>query len=164
MPTHSPIVLRWSAYEHEHIPRGSDWFWALGIIAVCGAIMSVLFHDTLFGILILVAAFAFGLLATKPPQLATFEISERGIRINGELHHYDEVISFWVEDEPRHLRSEHLGRPLLLIDTVKFLSPNFVIPIEHIDPHLVRSFLKERAREVPMKESFAHKVVEFFGL
>ena len=151
-------TLRWSAYEHDFIERGADWFWALGIIALCGAALSVLFHDTLFGILILVAAIAFGLMANTPPELATFEITERGVRINGTLHRYHEIISFWVEDEHHH------GRPLLLIDTIKFMSPNFIIPIEGIDPHLVRTFLKRHAEEVPMKEPVSHKIVEFFGL
>lgn len=151
-------VLRWSAYEHEFVERGVDWFWALGIIAVCGAALSVLFQDFLFAILILVAAVAFALLANTPPELATFELSDRGIRINGVLHRFDEIISFWVEDE------HHKGRPLLLIDTVKFMSPNFIIPIEGIDPHLVRMFLKKRAKEMPMKEPFPHRIVEFFGL
>jgi hypothetical protein len=152
-------VLRWSAYEHEFVERGADWFWALGIIAVCGAALCVLFHDTLFGILILVAAVAFALLANTPPTLATFELSDRGLRINGILHRYDEIISFWVEDEHHHVH-----RPLLLVDTTKIMAPNFIIPIEGIDPHTVRAFLKKRSNEIPMKEPLPHKIVEFFGL
>src|ERR1700691_2599842 len=121
MPPQSRFVLRWSAYEHEHIERGGDWFWALGIIAVCAAIMSALFHDTLFGLVIIVGAFTLALLANTPPDISTFELSERGIRINGTLHRFDEIISFRVEDEHHH---HH--RPLLLIDTIKFMSPNFI--------------------------------------
>lgn len=150
--------MRWSAYEHEFVERRTDWFWALGIIAVCGAALCVLFRDLLFGVLILIAAATFALLANIPPELATFELSDRGLRINGVLHRFDEIISFWVEDE------HHRGRPLLLIDTIKFMSPNFIIPIEGIDPHVVRAFLVKRAKEVPMKEPFAHRIVEFFGL
>jgi hypothetical protein len=155
-PQHA--MLRWSAYEHEHIERESDWFWALGVIAVSGAIISILFHDALFGILILAAAFAFGLLATKHPDLATFEISERGIRIDDTLHRYHEIMAFWVEDE------HHRGRPFLLISTSKFMTPHFFIPIESVDPHQVRTLLKTHVKEVPMKEPLAHKLLEFFGL
>jgi len=150
-------ALRWSAYEHEHIERGADWFWALGIAAVAIALTAVLFHDLFFGILVLAAAVVLGLLARTPPSLANFEISERGIRVNGVLHRYDHIISFWVEDE-------HDDRPLLLVDTTKFLSPNLIIPIEHIDPSLVRAFLKEHCKEVHMKEPIAHKILEFLGL
>jgi len=152
------VVLRWTAYEHEHIERGSDWFWALGIVAVSIAVTSILFHDFLFAILILVAAFTLALLAKKPPDLTKFEISDRGIRVNDTLHRYDEIISFWIEEEI----TPH--RPLLLIDTTKPLAPNLIIPIEHIDPSLVRAFLQERTTETPMKEPLAHKILEFFGL
>lgn len=152
------LSLRWSAYEHEHIERGSDWYLALGVVTISIAITSILFHDTLFALLIVIAATTIGLISRTPPEIATFEISDRGVRINGELHRYNEILSFWVEDE------HHAHRPLLLIDTVKFLSPNLIIPIEHIDPHVVRAYLKERVTEKHMKEPLAHKVLEFLGL
>jgi hypothetical protein len=152
------IVLRWSAYEHEHIERDSDWYWALGIVAISIAVTSILFQDVLFGILIIVAATTIGLLARTPPDITQFEISDRGVRINGTLHRFREIISFWVEDEHPH------HRPLLLVDTTKWLSPNLIIPIEHIDPALVRAYLQERVKEVHMKEPVAHKILEFLGL
>ncbi|RJQ34231.1 hypothetical protein C4556_03310 [Candidatus Parcubacteria bacterium] len=156
MPQQS-APIRWQAYEHEHIERGRDWYWALGIIAVCAALISVLFGNSLFGILILVAAATLGLLAKTTPLLVEFELTERGIRVGDALHRYEEVISFWVEEHD-------VNPPILLIDTVKWLSPNLVIPIEGVDPREVRAFLSERAEEIPMKESVAHKILEFFGL
>ncbi|MDO8562037.1 MAG: hypothetical protein Q7S05_04415 [bacterium] len=151
------VPLRWSAYEHEHIERGGDWFWALGIVAVSVALTSILFSNVLFAILIIVAAFTVGIIARTPPELIEFELSDRGIRVGGALHRYDEIISFWVEDE-------HDAEPLLLVDTTKFMSPNLIIPIERIDPALVRAFLQERVEEVPMKEPVSHKILEFFGI
>ena len=156
MPQQS-APIRWQAYEHEHIERGRDWYWALGIIAVCAALISVLFGNSLFGILILVAAATLGLLAKTTPSLIEFELTERGIRVGDVLHRYEEVISFWVEEHD-------VNPPILLVDTVKWLSPNLVIPIEGVDPREVRAFLSERAEEIPMKESAAHKILEFFGL
>lgn len=151
-------VLRWSAYEHEHFERGQDWYWALGIVAVSIAITSVLLSDLLFGVLILIAAFTIALLSREAPDIAMIELSERGIRINDTLHRWREIISFWVEDE-------HPGkRPLLLVDTIKFLSPNLIIPIEQVDPREVREFLKSRSEEKHMKEPVGHKILEFFGL
>ena len=150
-------MLRWSAFEHEHVERGSNWFWALGVAAVCIALVSILFHDVLFAILILLAATTLGMLANVPPDLVQFEVSDRGVRVGSTLHRFDEIISFWVEDE-------NGDRPLLLVDTIKFMSPNLIIPIEHIDPHAIRAFLRERAEEVPMKEPLSHKILEFLGL
>lgn len=150
-------ALRWSAYEHEHIERSADWFWALGVVACSIAATAILLHDFLFGVLVIVAAFTMALLARTPPKLARFELSERGIRVSGHLHRFDHILSFWVEDE-------HDGKPLLLVDTTKFLSPNLIIPIEGIDPTLVRAFLKQHTKETPMREPVAHKILEFFGL
>ncbi len=151
------VTLSWSAYEHEHVPRGSDWFWALGIVALSAALTSILFHNVLFAILILIAAVILAMLANVPPDLVKFEISDRGIRTGGTLHTYEEIISFWVEEEKG-------DTPLLLVDTTKFMAPNLIIPIENIDPHEIRTYLQERVEEVPMKEPLSHKVLEFFGL
>ncbi|MBI2025518.1 hypothetical protein HYT04_01895 [Candidatus Kaiserbacteria bacterium] len=73
------------------------------------------------------------------------------------MHRYEEIISFWVEDHDAN-------PPILLVDTVKWLSPNLVIPLDGADPKLVRAYLAERAEEVPMKEPVWHKILEFFGL
>ncbi len=153
MPDKQP--LRWSAYEHDHIERGGDWFWALGVVTVCVVITSIIFHDTLFALLAILAAGTIGMLANIPPELVEFEISERGVRVGKELHRYDEIISFWVENEQ--------GEPLLLIDTTKFMSPNLIIPIDTEDADSIRTFLREHAEEVPMKEPLSHKILEFFG-
>lgn len=155
MPDAPQGSLRWEAYEHEHIERGSDWFWALGIIAVCGAVTSIIFGNVLFAIVIIAAAFTIGLIAKHPPVLHEFEIGEKGIRIGNDLHTYDTIISFWVDDE--------LDEPLLLIDTTKFMAPNLIIPIGDIDPEEIREYLRPNAKEVPMKEPLAHKILEFFG-
>ena len=148
--------IRWSAYEHEHIERSIDWFWALGIVAISVAIISILFSNLLFAILIIVATFTIGLLARTPPELIEFEISHRGIRVDDRIYRYNDIISFWVEDEE--------GPPLLLVDTTKFMSPNLIIPIENIDPHLVRTFLLAHVKETHMKEPVSHKILEFFGI
>src|SRR3989338_1749878 len=156
MPNES-LKLRWSAYEHEHVERERDWFWALGIIAVCIALISFLFGDVLFSVLIIVAGLTLGIVAKTPPPLVEFELSDRGIKVGDTMHRYEEIISFWVEDHD-------VDPPLLLVDTTKWMSPNIVIPIRNIDPARVRTYLSERTDEVPMKEPFAHKILEFFGL
>lgn len=155
MPDAPQGVLRWSAYEHEHIERGSDWYWALGVIAVSAALTAILFDNFLFALLILIAATTLGLIARKPPELHEFEISEKGVRIGQTMHPYNTIVSFWVDEE--------LDEPLLLIDTVTFMTPNLIIPIGEIHPEDIRESLRPHATEVPMKEPLAHKILEFFG-
>ena len=89
-----PQVLRWSAYEHDHVPRGSDWFWALGIVALCVAVISILFHNVLFAILILLAATTIAMQARRVPDIVEFELSHRGIRVDETMHRYEEIVAF----------------------------------------------------------------------
>lgn len=147
--------LRWSAYEHEHIERDSDWFWALGIIAICAALTSILFSNVLFALVILIAAGTIALIARHPPELHEFEITEKGIRTGPTLHNYANIISFWVETE--------VGEPTLLVDTTAFMAPNLVIPLGDMNPDEVRAFLSEYTEEVPMQEPLSHKILEIFG-
>lgn len=149
--------MRWEAYEHDHIERGADWYWALGVFAVAISLISALLGNVLFGLLILVAAGTLAALASSPPPLVQFELSDRGIRVGDTMHRYEEIISFWVEDHDAH-------PPILLIDTMKWLSPNLVIPLGDADPAQIRAYLQERAEEVPMKEPIWHKILELFGL
>lgn len=151
------MPIHWEAYEHEHIERGADWYWALGIFAVAVSLISALLGNILFGLLILVAAGTLAALASSPPPLVQFELSDRGIRVGDTMHRYEEIISFWVEDHDAN-------PPILLVDTTKWLSPNLVIPLGDADPSLIRAYLKERAEEVPMKEPVWHKILELFGL
>lgn len=148
--------LRWEAYEHEHIERGTDWYWALGIAAVCLAVTAILFHDTLFGLLILIAAATMALHARELPPLHRFEISERGIKVDDTLHHWDDIISFWIEED-------NDASPTLLVDTTKILSPNLIIPLHDIDHAALRAFLADRCAEAPMREPLSHKIMESLG-
>jgi hypothetical protein len=154
--TDTSVVLRWSAYEHEHIERAADWYWALGVVTLSAVIITVLLHNILFALVIVAAAFAIILLARTPPHLASIEISDRGIRIDHMLHRYGEIVSFWVEEDG-------VDRPLLLVDTTKWMSPNLIIPIEHIEPSVVRAYLQERATEKHLTEPWSHQILEFFG-
>lgn len=155
MPESPSAPLRWMAYEHEHIERGSDWFWALGIIAVSAALTSILFANVLFALLIIVAASTIALVARHPHELHEFEISEKGIRTGMTMHPYENIISYWIDEEG--------DQPLLLIDTTALMAPNLVIPLEDIPPESVREFFTERVEEIPMKEALPHKIMEFLG-
>jgi hypothetical protein len=72
------------------------------------------------------------------------------------LHHWDDIISFWVEED-------NDAAPTLLIDTTKILSPNLIIPLADMEPAAVRAALIDHCPEVPMREPLAHKILETLG-
>lgn len=155
MQEYSSAQLRWEADEHRHVEHGSDWYWALGTVAVATSLTAILLGDVLFAVLIVVAAVTMSLIASRPPRRVVFEISKDGIKTGETLHSYQECLSFWVEEQ------EHGA--LLLVDTTKPLSPNLVIPIEGEAADSVRAALRPHIEETLMREPFPHKILEFFG-
>jgi hypothetical protein len=148
-------LLSWQCYEHAHTERGSDWYWALGIIAVSGALTSILFSNILFALIIILAACILGLIASQPPELTTIGIYERGLRVGDMLHRWEDVISFWVEEEHEE--------PRLLVDTTKVLSPNLIIPLTDVNPEDVRTLMQQFAEEKFLQEPLSHKLIELLG-
>lgn len=149
--------LEWTALEHEHIHKSSDWFWALGILAIAAATTSIIFNNVLFAIVILIGAFTVGMNALKPPAQVRFKITSRGIMINNTLYPYSSLESFWVADENKH------EQPKLLVKSKKLLVPHIVIPIEGASPDDVRDYVLDYLDEEEDSESLAQKIMEFFG-
>lgn len=150
-------TIRWEALEHEHIEQASDWFWALGIVAICGAITSIILHDFFFALVILAAAVTMALIAKRPPELMEFEITDRGVITAGKLHAFDAILAFWVGHTAR-------GVPVLFIDTTTFLSPNLFIPLGDADPEKIRkAMLDQKIVEREMSEPLGHRIISFFG-
>ena len=148
-------MLSWRAPEHQHTERGHDWYWALGIIAASTATTSILFNNFLFALLIVAAATTLGLVAHRRPEEVDFELGDRGLAIGEEFYPYSTMYSFWVGGGER---------PTLLIDTPHFMTPDLVIPIQDLEPDLVREVLLEQGvPEIPLRESFYYRLLEFLG-
>jgi len=152
------MLVTWQEIEHHHAEQGSDWFWALGVIAVSSALTAVLFSNFLFAILILVAAATMVIVAKRAPKLVTFSITDRGVRIDDELYPYDHVLAFWVGEGEN-------GEPTLFLDTTRMTNPDLIIPLSpDVDMDEVRTFLLERKiEEREMREPLSHRILEFFG-
>jgi hypothetical protein len=153
MQTSSPIT--WSGPDHEHQTKTSDWYWALGTIAVSCAVTAMIFGNILFAVLILAAATTLGIVASREPRIVEFVLNEKGLLAGDTFHSFDEIQAFWVDTE----REE----PVLLIDTTRVMTPHLFIPLNHVDPEDIRSFLSRRVPEEYLQEPFSHKLFEFFG-
>ncbi len=148
--------ITWEALEHHHDEKRSDWFWALGIVTVGAAIAMMMFDNTLFAILILLAGFVMGVLAMREPKVIAYAVTMRGIRIDEQLYPYSTLECFFIdEDNP-------LG-PQLLIKSEKLFMPLLIMPIpeEYLDE--IDDILSERLPEEELEEPLASKVFEFFG-
>ena len=150
-------LLEWSAYEHKHIRKSSDWFWVFGIITITGAVISIIFNNILLAIVILTGAFVLALNVAKKPNTINFKINKRGVIIDNKLYLYNSLESFWVED------NEEYGAPKLLIKSKKMFATHIIIPIKQVSPSEVRDYLIKYLDEEEDSEPLSQKIVEFFG-
>jgi hypothetical protein len=150
--------VRWSGYEFEYREKTADWFWAVAIIAISIAIVSIIYNNALFGVLILIAGGMLLATAKKEPRLLEYELTEKGILIEGKLHEHTKFRSFWVSQNK-------YSPPKLLLRTEKWTVPVLIIPIEtdYIDAEKVRDFLLDYIPEERIEESFSMKVMELLG-
>lgn len=150
--------IRWSGYEFEYKEKTADWFWAVGIIVVSLAAISIIYDNPLFGVFIIIAGVMLLLNARKEPQLLDYELTEKGLVINDKTYPHAEFRSFWVSGSKS-------APPKLLLHTEKWANPVLIITIEtdYVDADRVRDFLLDYIPEEKIEESLSMKFMEFLG-
>ncbi|MCB9818872.1 hypothetical protein H6788_01700 [Candidatus Nomurabacteria bacterium] len=149
-------AITWEAPEHHHIDKSSDWFWVLGIIAICGTVAAFFFGNFLFALVILLGSGVMALRAVKPPAVVPFMVGKKGVRVGEKLYTYSALASYFIDEEDE-------GGPQLLLKANSMYSPLIVMPIpeEYIDD--IEDLLKEKLPEEELHEPLGHKVLEMFG-
>ena len=151
-------VISWKTHEHNRKEHSSDWFWAVGIVALGGVVLALRFGNYLFAILIALVAFTAILYAHANPQEITVKIDRKGIRIDNTLYPFTTLRAFWIEDV------EQYGKDQLIVRSRKLLVPYIIAPIpESIDLLELQDFLLNFLREEEMEEPVSHKIMEGLG-
>ena len=155
MAVHTETIT-WEAAEHHHVEKKGDWYWALGIIAVVGATIAIIFGNILFAIVIALGAVVMTIVSLREPAVIPFAITPRGMRIDDRLYPYATLESFCIdEDAPRG--------PQLLLKSRSMLQPLIIIPLPEEAVEEIDDMLAERLPEEHIEESLAHHLLEFLG-
>ena len=146
--------VSWRGPEHFHMEKTLDWYFAVGVVALAGAIAAVFLENYIFAILIIVAAFALIMLASRTPRTVDMEVNDSGI-IFGEFRYpYKSLESYDVEKVPE-LR--------ILLKTKKPWMPVVIIPAHDADREMVENILSKHLEAEDLKESVIHKIFEYIG-
>ncbi len=154
-----PPLFEWTGTEYEFAEKSTDWYWALGIIALAGIVASVLFGNFLLALVILSAAVAVALQAMKRSRTHHFMITELGLQIDDRLYPYDTMLHFSVLE----YLDEKLP-PALSIKTRSLLSPHLLIPLSGVDAEAVYEYLSNHLDEGNHEVSVVDRLVEMFQL
>lgn len=153
--------LEWTALEYEEKDRDPDWFWALGIIVVTTSIASIIYNNYFFAVLIILAGLLLGFFAKKAPDLVSYEINEKGVRIRTRLYPYENIKSFWIQLEHSE---DIIPKNILFIKTERFFMPEISMPIDFSMADEIRDImLYKNIPEEEMREHPAEKIMDRLG-
>ena len=150
--------LEWQDYEHNYVEHTKDWYWILGIVTICAAILAFFFGNILFGIFILLAGLILGLLTKKKPKIVTIKITNKGIVVGDMQYPFANFHSFWIEDD-------HMYGPRILLHPKSSMLPLTAVLIgDNVDLDHVADILDNYLEEVPMRESAVHRLFDYLGM
>ncbi len=148
--------ISWKIEEYIHREKSIDWYWALGVIAIAGAIMSIIYHDIFFAIFILLGAGILGFYANRKPELIDVAISADGITIRNYFYPYTKLKGFSID-------IHHLSTYLLL-ESDRPIIPLLSVPLpETIDKEALAELLRTKIPEKKLEEPMAHRIMEHLG-
>ena len=145
----------WQASEYEHKEKTPDWYWALGVIAVSSAVISIIYKNYIFAVFIVLASAILFMFSLKKPEIMNMEINEKGVKIKDEFYPFEMIKTFWIENQG--------GEKKLLLHSSRILMPIIALPIEENLEGRIRSALSNNLKEEEMKEPATQKVMEYFG-
>ncbi len=139
--------VNWRIEEPNFMPKTTEWFWALGILALALIVFSILLKNYLLIIIVALAVFIIYSNKNKKPELINFRLDNDGLYIEHKFYPYDGFESFWIfeahTDKERELALRHK----------RHLSPLLVVPFHNNDEPRIRRILNKYLLESEEQES-----------
>ncbi len=145
----------WSGFEYSHEEKSMDFFWAIGLVAVLGFIVAVIFKSYVFGIFLLVSGASLIFFYIRPPQEVTFTLNGESINIAGKEYLYKNLKGFMVK------RNTPWSKLLIMTDG-KFL-PILTLPLPSESDKEAYDILIQFIPELPLEESPSMLFMEKIG-
>lgn len=146
----------WQTTEYVHQEKSPDWYWTVGIIATALVVISVIFGNTLFGLVLAIGAFALAMFASRRPNVILVNVHDKGITIDKTLYPFVSLQSFYIDESHRY-------GPQLIFKSKKMIMPLIVIPLETEKTDDLRTFLETRLKEEKVNPGLLHTLLESLG-
>ncbi len=149
------VLLQWEALEYEPSTREENWFYTIGIVAIIAIVLSIIFKNFLFAIIILLSAFTLIMYELRPPRLQTIKITAKGIQVEKELFPFGNILSFAITD----------GKPArhLIININRLVLSKIHLSLGETDPEKIRQILIQRLKETEHKETVIDLISDRLG-
>jgi hypothetical protein len=133
------VAFSWQASEYVHHNKGMNWYAGLaaGVAVLVG--IAALTRQWIDIVLFAMVGAALVIYGRKPPRLMTYELTPKGIRIDGKDYMYSEFRSFGVlPDVEWHTIDLEPTQRFSPRITVLFSDDDFKNIVGHLELHLPR--------------------------
>lgn len=150
-------IFSWTAYEFKDRDLKTDWYWALGIIALAGSIAAFVWSNFLFGVFIIIAAISVFFFSRMKPKLIKYEIAEHGIVYEGTFYPHESLKSFWLDEtEPDNKK--------LLVKSGRPVVPILALPYNTTEEgDSIFEAMTNLLEAEPLREPWGHLIMERLG-
>ena len=154
--------ITWEIEEPDLTPKTTEWFWALGILALALIVFSILLKNYLLIIIIALAIFIIYSSKNKKPELINFRLDNDGLYIEYKFYSYDGFESFWIfpaqfEQQIERSSPRYAGRSAhnreIALRYKRHLAPLLILPFHSDDEPKIRKILNEYLPESEEQES-----------
>lgn len=150
-------IYSWEAFEYKDRALKTDWFWALGIIALAGSIASFIYGNFLFGVFIILASVAVVFFGTVKPKRIKYEITEGGIIYEKNFYPFETLHAFWLNELDETDKK-------LLVKSERTFVPILTLPYETNEQgDDIYDILSDLIPEEPLQEPIGHLIMERLG-
>lgn len=150
------INFSWEAEEFKFKEKRKDWYWIIGAAAVIGIVVSIIFSNYLFAVLIFIAGVLMIQMASREPGIYIVEVSNEGVQVGEDFYVYENIMRFWITKDTH-------DEPTLLLLTNQRINPILVLPIHpNIEilelRDMLLDFVEEEKMKVPLSSRIIHKI------
>ncbi|HDQ22495.1 MAG TPA: hypothetical protein ENN28_00805 [Candidatus Uhrbacteria bacterium] len=138
------IYFSWKIPEYVLPQRSRRWYFVMLGLAVFLIIYSIFTANFLFALIIIIAIYIIFLRMYHQPKELIFQIAEEGILVGNTFYEYSRIKNFYIIYNPPVVKK--------LFFTFKGLSPDISIPLEDMNPLVIRKKLLEYIDEDLEKE------------
>lgn len=149
------LLLEWSSPARPFKNRTREFYTTIGSIAfLLGVILLLLKEFLLIGVIIAFAFLSYVLNSVKPEPVS-HQITTKGIRTDGKLYIWEELLNFWLQKQ--------FDSEVLLVKTLKTV-PGALIMV--VDPTQREAIIKTIGSKIPLEkptDSFVDKASKWLG-
>lgn len=150
-----PARVSWQTVEYLHTEKTTDWYWIVSIVAISIAVIAIILHNLIFGILIIISSFTLLLFAGRKPETITVEINNLGVTVGKTRYPYGDLESFWIETREAY--------PKVLLKSKKVFMPFVVVLMNDVNHEQIHAVLEQHLPEKEHTEPFLEKLLLYLG-